>query len=276
MTPEAQEGNKPEENGTGAPAGVAAAASISVAGAHPEIVTGRSGEEVKLILGEFAGPLDLLLYLIRQEQVSIYDIPVARITDEYLRYLRLMQGMDITVAGDFLVMAATLIEIKSRMLLPSDPTAPMEETLDDPRRALIEQLLEHQKYKAAAEMLWSRAIVERAVYTRAPLETDKHNPEISAGVFDLLNIFQEILARRKEEVMMEIERDEITMVEMLERLRRMIFSSGELSLRAFFEQAQSRRELVLAFLSVLEIVRTDEIKLIQYETFGDIIARASS
>nr|MBA2646315.1 hypothetical protein [Pyrinomonadaceae bacterium] len=101
-------------------------------------------------------------------------------------------------------------------------------------------------------------------------------PEISAGVFDLLNIFQEILARRKEEVMMEIERDEITMVEMLERLRRMIFSSGELSLRAFFEQAQSRRELVLAFLSVLEIVRTDEIKLIQYETFGDIIARASS
>ncbi|HVF87383.1 MAG TPA: segregation/condensation protein A, partial [Pyrinomonadaceae bacterium] len=97
-----------------------------------------------------------------------------------------------------------------------------------------------------------------------------------AGVFDLLNIFQEILARRKEEVMMEIERDEITMVEMLERLRRMIFSSGELSLRTFFEGAQSRRELVLAFLSVLEIVRTDEIKLIQHHTFGDIIARASS
>ncbi|HVF86467.1 MAG TPA: segregation/condensation protein A, partial [Pyrinomonadaceae bacterium] len=178
MTPEAQEGNKPEENGAGAPANAAAAASISVAGARPEIVTGRSGEEVKLILGEFAGPLDLLLYLIRQEQVSIYDIPVARITDEYLRYLRLMQGMDITVAGDFLVMAATLIEIKSRMLLPSDPMAPVEETLDDPRRVLIQQLLEHQKYKAAAEMLWSRATVERAVYTRAPLETDKHNPEI--------------------------------------------------------------------------------------------------
>ncbi len=254
----------------------AAPVSISVAGASPEIVADRSGEELELILGEFTGPLDLLLYLIRQEQVSIYDIPVARITDEYLRYLRLMQGMDIAVASDFLVMAATLIEIKSRMLLPSDPTALVEEdTAEDPRRALIEQLLEHQKYKAAAEMLWSRATVERAVYTRAPLETDKQNPEVAAGVFDLLKMFQEILARRKQEVLMEIERDEMTMAEMLERLRNMILSAGELSLRKFFEQATSRRELVLAFLSVLEIVRISEIRLIQRQTFGDIIARVN-
>ncbi|MDQ3648985.1 MAG: segregation/condensation protein A, partial [Acidobacteriota bacterium] len=220
------------------------------------------------------GPLDLLLYLIRQEQVDIYDIPVARITDEYLKYLRLMQGMDISVAGDFLVMAATLIEIKSRMLLPSDPSAPVDDTDDDPRRELIERLLEHQKYKAAAEMLWSRVTVEQAVFTRAPIETDKHNPEIMAGVFDLLKMFQEILARRKEEVLMEIERDEVTMTEMLDRLRAMIFTDGELNLRTFFERARSRRELVLAFLSVLEIVRTDAIKLFQRETFGDIIARA--
>lgn len=276
MTPEAQAFSKPEESDSAAAHNVEVTAQISVAGANPEIVAGQSGEEVKLILGEFAGPLDLLLYLIRQEQVSIYDIPVARITDEYLRHLRLMQGMDIAVASDFLVMAATLIEIKSRMLLPSDPTAAAEAAEEDLRHALIEQLLEHQKYKAAAEMLWSRATVERAVYTRAALETDKHNPEIMAGVFDLLNVFQEILARRKEEVMMEIERDEITMAEMLERLRRMIRSGGELSLRTFFEQAQSRRELVLAFLSVLEIVRTDEVKLFQSQTFGDITARATN
>ncbi len=275
MTPEAQAFNESENSESVAANNVEAAPQISVAGASPEIVAGQSGEEVKLILGEFAGPLDLLLYLIRQEQVSIYDIPVARITDEYLRHLRLMQGMDIAVASDFLVMAATLIEIKSRMLLPSDPTAAAEAAEEDLRHALIEQLLEHQKYKAAAEMLWSRATVERAVYTRAALETDKHNPEIMAGVFDLLNVFQEILARRREEVMLEIERDEMTMAEMLERLRRMIRSSGEMSLRAFFEQAQSRRELVLAFLSVLEIVRTDEVKLFQSQTFGDIIARTT-
>ncbi len=250
---------------------------ISVAGARPEIVSAQGGEELKLILGEFAGPLDLLLYLIRQEQVSIYDIPIARITDEYLRYLRLMQGMDITVASDFLVMAATLIEIKSRMLLPRDPAVSEEElAADDTRRELVERLLEHQKFKAAAEMLWSRATVERAVYTRAPLDTDKNNPEIAAGAFDLLKVFQEILARKKEEVMLEIERDEVTMAEMLDRLRNAVFSAGELNLRDFFERAGSRRELVLAFLSVLELVRTTEIRLFQTQTFGDIIARVGS
>jgi segregation and condensation protein A len=251
--------------------------SINVAGAMPEITSAGAGEELKLVLGEFAGPMDLLLYLIRQEQVSIYDIPIARITDEYLRYLRLMQGMDITVASDFLVMAATLIEIKSRMLLPRDPAVSEEELAeDDPRRELVERLLEHQKYKAAAEMLWSRATVEQAVYTRAPLETDKENPEVSAGAFDLLRVFQQILARRKEEVLMEIERDEVTMAQMLERLRNMIFSSGELNMRDFFERTETRRELILAFLSVLELVRTTEIRLFQGQTFGDIIARAGA
>jgi segregation and condensation protein A len=221
--------------------------------------------------------MDLLLYLIRQEQVSIYDIPIARITNEYLRYLRLMQGMDITVASDFLVMAATLIEIKSKMLLPRDPAVSEEELLeDDPRRELVERLLEHQKYKAAAQTLWSRATVEQAIFARGELETDKQNPEISAGLFDLLKVFQEILARHKEEVLMEIERDEMTMTQMLERLRNMVMSAGELNLRKFFERAQSRRELVLAFLSVLELVRTTEICLIQRETFGEIIARTSS
>ena len=250
---------------------------ISVAGAHPEISTDKSGEELKLVLGEFAGPLDLLLYLIRQEQVSIYDIPVARITHEYLRYLRLMQEMDITVAGDFLVMAATLIEIKSRMLLPTDPSTSGGANLEDqtdPRRELIERLLEHQKYKAAAQMLWSRSTVEQATFTRAPLETDKQNPEIVAGVFDLLKVFQEILARRKQEALLEIERDEVTMGEMLERLRNMILSVGELNMRVFFERMHDRRELVLAFLAVLELVRTTEIALVQRVTFGDIIARA--
>ena len=253
--------------------------SLNVAGARPEIVSegGEGGEELKLYLGEFAGPLDLLLYLIRQEQVDIYDIPIARITDEYLRYLRLMQDMDIAVASEFLVMAAQLIEIKSRMLLPPDPVADAAQAEgDDPRQELIKQLLEHQKFKAAAQMLWSRSTVEQAVYVRAPIETDKANPEVSAGVFDLLKVFQEILARKKQEVMLEIERDEITMTEMLERLRNMILSAGELNLRHFFERAATRRELVLAFLSVLEIVRTSEIVLVQEKTFGDIVARVNS
>src|SRR5689334_12123597 len=105
---------------------------INVAGASPEIAPDRDNDQLKITLGEFEGPLDLLLYLIRQEQINIYDIPVARITDEYLRYLNLMQELDLTMAGDFLVMAAQLIELKSRMLLPRDPLAPVEEE-EDPR-----------------------------------------------------------------------------------------------------------------------------------------------
>lgn len=249
---------------------------INVSGAAPEIVPDTVTDEVKLVLGEFEGPLDLLLHLIRQEQVSIYDIPIARITDEYLRYLQMMQEMDIAVAGDFLVMAATLIELKTKMLLPRDPFAAPEEEEEDPRTDLVNQLLEYQKYKAAAQMLWSRATVEQAVFKRAELETDKNNPEVAVGVFDLLKVFQDILARHKDEVLLEIERDEISMTEMLERLRNMVMSSGELNLRTFFERARSRRELVLAFLSVLELVRTTEIRLLQRQTFGDIVARVIS
>jgi segregation and condensation protein A len=248
---------------------------LNVAGAAPEIVmeNGDGGEELKLYLGEFAGPLDLLLYLIQQEQVDIYDIPIARITDAYLTNVRLMRELDITVASEFLVMAAQLIEIKSKMLLPPDPFAGGEEDQEDPRRELVERLLEHQKFKAAAQMLWSRATVEQAVFQRAPIDSDKSNPEVAVGVFDLLRVFQEILARKKEEVLMEIERDEVTMAEMLERLRNMVMSAGELSLRQFFERTTSRRELVLAFLSVLELVRATEVTLQQRETFGEIVLR---
>lgn len=249
------------------------AQTISVAGAQPAIASDREGEQLKITLGDFEGPLDLLLYLIRQEQVNIYDIPVARITDEYLRYLNLMKELDLTIAGDFLVMAAQLIEMKSRMLLPRDPLAPVEE-LEDPRAELVNRLLEHEKFKAAAQMLWSRATVEQAVFTRAEIETDKNNPEVAVGLFDLLRVFQTILARRKEEILMEIEREEVSMAEMIERLRNMVRSAGELDLMKFFERAQTRRELVVAFLSVLELVRLSEISLIQRETFGEILARA--
>ena len=251
-----------------------AAPAISVAGAQPSIAPDNDSDQLQVTLGDFEGPLDLLLYLVRQEQVNIYDIPVARITDEYLRYLQLMKELDLTVAGDFLVMAAQLIELKSRMLLPRDPLA-AEEEIEDPRAELVNRLLEHEKFKAAAEMLWSRATVEQAVFKRAEIETDKNNPEVAVGLFDLLRVFQEILARHKEEVLLEIEREEVTMGEMIERLRNMVRSAGELNVLRFFEQARSRRELVVAFLSVLELVRLSEISLRQTETFGEITARAA-
>src|SRR5438874_7316357 len=266
--------DEPQNGGAAQPATDEPPGPINVAGSSPEIMSDHITDDLKIVMGECDGPLDLLLHLIRQEQINIYDIPVARIADEYLRYLQLMQELDIAVAGDFLVMAATLIEIKSKMLLPRDPLADvMDEEMLDPRSELINQLLEHEKFKAAAQMLWSRATVEQAVFSRAELETDKKNPEFAVGLFDLLKVFQEILARHQDEVLMEIERDEISMAEMIDRLRNMVRSAGELDLVKFFQQAQSRRELITAFLSVLELVRLSEISLAQRETFGAIMAR---
>lgn len=239
----------------------------------PQIVA-ESSDELKLKLGEFAGPLDLLLYLIKQEQANIFDIPIAKITDEYVKYIRLMKSLDIAVAADFLVMAATLIEIKSKMLLPRDPAAAgEEEEFEDPRKELVDQLLEYEKFKSAAQMLYERSTVEQAVFKRGTIESDDNNAEISATVFDLLTVFQKIVVRHKEQVTMEIEREEISLADMIKALKKRIFDEIELNLLAFFEEFQTRRELVTAFIAVLEIVRTEEVKLVQKKTFGDIFLK---
>lgn len=237
----------------------------------PRIVR-ESPDELRLKLGEFAGPLDLLLYLIKQEKANIFDIPIARITDEYLKYIRLMESLDISVAGDFLVMAATLIEIKSKMLLPREIYAEDEES-EDPRQELVDRLLEYEKFKSASQMLYERSTVEQAVFTRGQIESDENNAEVSATVFDLLKVFQKIIERHKEEIKMEIHREEITLADMIENLKRRIFEAKELNLLKFFEEMHTRRELVTAFVAVLEIVRTESVKLMQDKTFGDIILK---
>jgi segregation and condensation protein A len=185
---------------------------------QPQIVA-ESSDELKITLGKFAGPLDLLLYLIKQEQANIFDIPIARITDEYLKYVRLMKSLDIAVAADFLVMAATLIEIKSKMLLPRDPSAPEEEEFEDPRKELVDRLLEYEKYKSAAQMLYERTTIEQAVFARGRIESDENNAEVDASVFDILTVFQKILARHRDEVQMEIQREEISLADMIKTLK---------------------------------------------------------
>lgn len=236
---------------------------------QPQIVA-ESKDEMNLKLGEFAGPLDLLLFLIKQEQANIFDIPIARITDEYLKHIRLLKQYDISIAADFLVMAATLIEIKSKMLLPREILAETEEELEDPRQELVDRLLEHQKFKNAAEMLWTKATVEQSVFQRGKLESDENNQEINVGVFDLLTVFQKILSRHKEEVQYEIEREEISLAEMLDRMKKRLAQAGKVNLLEFFEQLHSKRELVTAFIAVLEIVRTTTVKLTQSAIFGEI------
>lgn len=236
-------------------------------------IHGVSGEELQLKLGEFAGPLDLLLYLIRQERANIFDIPIAKITDEYVKYVRLMKSLDIALAADFLVMAAQLIEIKSKMLLPRDPLTEIDDEIEDPRQELVDRLIEYEKFKSAAQMLHERSTVEQAVFQRGRIESDDANAEISATVFDLLTVFQKVAARHIEDFKMEIEREEISLAEMIRTLRKRIAETAELNLLMFFEEMRSRRELVTAFIAVLEIVRTESVKLVQKKTFGDIVLR---
>ena len=236
-------------------------------------ITSESREDIKLALGAFSGPLDLLLFLIKQEQANIFDIPIARITDEYLKYIRRMKNLDISLAADFLVMAATLIEIKSKMLLPREISGEAEDEIEDPRQELIDRLLEHQKFKNAAEMLYERVTVEQAVFHRGRIESDEKNLETNASVFDLLTVFQKILSRHVEEVQMEIHREEVSLADMLANLRKRIFAVRELNLLEFFAEIQTRRELVTAFIAVLEIVRTESVELTQSRTFGEIILK---
>ncbi len=231
-------------------------------------------DSYRVKLEVFEGPLDLLLFLIKKDEIEIYDIPIAHITEQYLEYLRLMEQLDIAVAGDFLVMASTLIYIKSKMLLPPDPKAEGDEDLtEDPRAELVERLLEYQKFKAAANMLYSRAEIEAASFTRGEIDTDKNNPEVSATLFDLLRVFREALNRAASTLEMEIQRDEVTMAEKLEQINTLLAEREEINVREMFEMAHSRRELILTFLAFLELVKEMKIILLQRELFGEIFAR---
>jgi segregation and condensation protein A len=238
---------------------------------------GRDGEErgdsYRVKLEIFEGPLDLLLYLIKKDEIDIYDIPIARITEQYLGYLDLMQELDISVAGDFLVMASTLIYIKSKTLLPPEPKVDGEEDLgEDPRAELVERLLEYQKFKSASQMLYSRGEIESACYTRGPLETDGNNPEVSTTLFDLLRVFREVLKRAEAQIEMEIARDEMTIAEKLAQIHAMLEEMERINVRELFEISRSKRELIITFLALLELVKEWKIYLTQSEPFGDIFA----
>jgi segregation and condensation protein A len=232
----------------------------------PESAT--DGYKIKLEI--FEGPLDLLLHLIRKEEMSIYDIHIATITEQYLEYLAAMQELDIGVAGEFLVMAATLIHIKSQMLLPKNPDAP-EAEVEDPRADLVNQLIEYQKFKAAANALHQRATIESATFTRGTIETDEENPEVAATVFQLFEVFRDILGRRKALAELEIAREQFTMAEKIREIKTLVASGQEVRARQLFERAVSKQEMVIIFLAILELVKNLIITLAQPQAFGDIV-----
>jgi len=190
--------------------------------------------------------MDLLLHLIRTQEIDIYDIPISRITEQYLEFLEIMKDLNITVAGEFLVTASTLIYIKSRMLLPADTAAEDGETAEDPRMELVEQLLEHERFKKAAGMLHDRQIVEESVWPRGDDEFEQEEAEaVSAGVFDLVKSFHRMIERYRENILVEVARETVTLEEKIEELRKILSVRREILFSSFLEKPISRLHLVV-------------------------------
>ena len=217
----------------------------------------------------FEGPLDLLLHLIRKQEVDIYDIPISEITDKYFRYVQVMKDLNVTVAGEFIAMAATLIHIKSRLLLPSDPTAAEEEL--DPREQLFQQLLEHEKFKRAADMLHELETVELSVWPRGENEFEEEEQEsVSATVYDMIHAFHEVVERYKEQIVIEVEHDPVTVEEKIAEIRRLLKVQQEILFSFFFKHKISRLHLAVTLVALLELAKSREIQLLQKGVFEDI------
>jgi segregation and condensation protein A len=244
----------------------------------PKHLTHGGAPPPPIKLAMYEGPLDLLLDLIRTQQIDIYDIPIARITQQYLDYLHLLEELNIDVAGEFIFMAATLIHIKSRMLLPLDPNAPREEE-EDPRQELVHRLLEHEQFKNAAQMLQSKRMVEEAMWSQPGIGEfveAEDEPGLAVSVFDLISTFREILERAKKRPQIEIRREEMTVAQMVEHIKQVLHaSSGPVSLEELIAGYLWRQALIALFLALLELVRVRAILLRQKELFGPITVSKS-
>jgi segregation and condensation protein A len=225
----------------------------------------------------YEGPLDLLLDLIRKQDIDIYDIPIATITGQYLAYVERLKELDVNVAADFIYMAAVLIHIKSKMLLPRDPDAAPGEQ-EDPRAELVNRLIEHEKFKSAAQMLLQKQQIEDAVWSNPALkdfiDAEGTEPEIAADVIDLVKTFQKILDRARSQPMIEVDEDTVTVGQMIEYLRRRLsLEDRPIRLKQLLRNVNSRQTLVCMFLALLELVRLQAIQLRQEKLFGEILLR---
>ncbi|MEI9974498.1 MAG: segregation/condensation protein A [Ignavibacteriota bacterium] len=228
-------------------------------------------------LDQYEGPLDLLLDLIRKQQIDIKDIPIATITSQYLEYLEKAREMDIDLGAEFVYMAATLIHIKSKMLLPSDPALQKEgEEAEDPRQELVERLLEHERFKNAAEMLQQKRLIEENVWSNPQLKTflnESEDPGLSVTLFDLVKALGTMLERAKHRPVYEVEAADVTVAGMIKYLRdqfRDIDPDKPVFILRIFEKQRTRRSIVALFLAVLEMVRMQAVKLTQQDLFGEI------
>jgi segregation and condensation protein A len=233
----------------------------------------------------YDGPLDLLLDLIRKQNIDIYDIPIATITAQFLDYTHHLKETDIDAAGEFIYVASLLIHIKSKMLLPRDPLA-AEGADEDPRRELVERLLGHERFKAAAQMLQQKQLIEEATWTHSGLraflrdeglDSADSDREIAADTIDLVRVFQDILTRLRDRPIHEIDEDSVTVAQMIDFVkRRLLMEDRPISLRKLLANTKSERALICTFLAMLELVRLQAILLRQAQVLGDILLKKTA
>ena len=239
---------------------------------HPEFESIL--ENYPVHVGGFEGPLDLLLHLIKRHEVSIYDIPIALITKQYLEYIDLMQELNLDVAGEFLVMAATLIHIKSRMLLPRpDPT--QEDPEEDPREALVRRLLEHQKFKAAAELLHERETLRSAQWMRpdgpiAEIAGAAPEPEVEVDLFSLISAFRAVVERARQRPKVFLPGEQIPIEQRMEQMLARLSETEAFGFDDLFADVQSRAGIIVTFLALLEMIRLKLVRVFQSGQVGPI------
>src|SRR5499427_7425327 len=243
-------------------------------------VEGSAAGGYKIRIPMYEGPLDLLLDLIRQQKMSIHDIQISLITAQYLDYLHKLEELDVDVSAEFIYMAATLIYIKSKMLLPPDPFATPEEQAADPRAELVQRLVEHEKYKNAAQLLYQKQQIEENVWSKPDksLYNDEGTEgELVVSLVDLVKVFQQVLERRKEMARIELKHEQFTVAQMIVQLRAQIIASEEnaVNLVQFFEACPSRHAMIVSFLAVLEMVKLQAVVIAQEKQFGEILLRKS-
>jgi segregation and condensation protein A len=226
----------------------------------------------------YDGPLDLLLDLIRKQDIDIYDIPIATITAQYLTYVESLKELDVDVAAEFIYMASLLIHIKSKMLLPRDPLAPADQA--DPREELVNRLLEHERFRSAAQMLLQKQQIEDAVWSNPALKDFQDapgtEPELAADIIDLVKTFRQILDRARERPILDVTEETATVGQMIEYVRRrLMLEERPIRLKQMLRNVQSRTALICMFLALLELVRLQAILLRQDRVFGEIVLKKS-
>lgn len=228
--------------------------------------------ELKVSLELFEGPMDLLLYLIKKNHIEITDIPIATVLEQYLEYLELMRLCDVNVASEYMVIAATLIQIKARMLIPQNENAQQEDE-EDPRDELVRRLMEYQKFKEAAQFLREKEINMQKHVTRSESISD-YRPEksnLKVSMFDLMTAFKEALKNIPKDVFFEVMKDEYTVEEKREFIAELIIEQDRVNLTELFGRCRTKMELISTFLAVLELVKMKKIDTVQDGLFGGIV-----